>query len=249
MGKKQSSSYFWRPERITLKQRTIIQYCWCTVRKLLENMVNNCLIWCLKKHGLLTAHQCGYQKHHSATDQLVHLENALQNSFIEGNHMISVLFNLEKAFNKMWRYNIRKQLQDWWFEVICPNLSPAFSGTGLSTQHKLKNGIPQGSPLSSMLSTITISGIFVGIETSVVKYLCVDYLALFYSAKSMGMIKRKVQGTIDTLIENANSTGFSFSAPNTKWVYFCPKQGRHPDPMLTISGVWLQYKYVLNVYN
>ena len=71
-----------------------------------------------------------YRKHHSTIHQLIYLEDAVHNCFIEGKHMVSVFFNLEKAFDKTWRYNIMKQYMIGGFKLICPNLSLAFSGTG-----------------------------------------------------------------------------------------------------------------------
>ena len=84
-------------------------------------MVNKRFNLCLEKRGLLTAHQCGYR---SATYQLVYLDNALQNSFIEGKHMVATFFDLEKAFDKTWRYNIMKQLHIWRFSL--PKFIPSF---------------------------------------------------------------------------------------------------------------------------
>ena len=57
-----------------------------------------------------------------------------------------------------------------------------------------------------------MSGIFEVIETSVGKCLYVDDLAVFYSVKATAMIKLKMQGSVGTLVENANRTGFSFVA-------------------------------------
>ena len=62
-------------------------------------MFHNRLTWCLERHDLLTVHKCGYRKHHSTTDQLLYLENAVQKSFID---IATVLFALVKAFDKTW---------------------------------------------------------------------------------------------------------------------------------------------------
>ena len=48
-----------------------------------DRTVNNRLTWSLEKHGLLTAHQCGYSEHHSATDEQVYVENAVQKSSLK----------------------------------------------------------------------------------------------------------------------------------------------------------------------
>ena len=47
-----------------------------------------------------TAHQCGYRRHHTTTDQLLYLENGIQNNFIEDKHNVVVFFDFEKVFDK-----------------------------------------------------------------------------------------------------------------------------------------------------
>ena len=82
---------------------------------------------------------------------------------------------------------------------------------------------------SGTLITIAINGIFEDIETLLGKCLHIDDLALFYSAEATGMIWHKLQGAIDTLLENANNIGFSFSAAKMTCVHFCQKRRRHLD--------------------
>ena len=54
-----------------------------------------------------------------------------------------------------------------------------------------------------------------GTETLAGKCLYADDLAMFYSAKATEIIKRKIQGGLDTLVKIANSIGFSISATKT----------------------------------
>ena len=64
--------------------------------------------------------------HHSTADQLVYLENAVQNSFIANKHMVAIFFDLEKEFDKAWRYSIMQQLHDWRFRGNLPNFITSF---------------------------------------------------------------------------------------------------------------------------
>ena len=93
----------------------------------------------------------------------------------------------------------------------------------LSAHHKVANVLPQGSPLSRMLFTIAVNGIFEGIEASVGKRLFVDDIVQFYLVKVTVMIRCKMQGTIDMLAENANNVGFSFLAEKMSCVHWCRK--------------------------
>lgn len=54
--------------------------------------------------------------------------------------------------------------------------------------------------------SIANNGIFEGIETLESDYMLVQ----FYSAKTTAMFRRKMQGAIDMLVENAKTVGFKF---------------------------------------
>ena len=77
------------------------------------------------------------------------------------------------------------------------------------------------------------------------KCLYVDDLALFYSAKATPTDLRKVHSAIDKLVENANVIDFLFSATKTTCLHFCRKKRTHPNPVLTIYGVRLDFRPVI----
>ena len=64
-----------------------------------KNCVNGVIIT-LKDTALDSSPCGGYRKHHSTINQMVYLENAIKNRFIEGKHMFLEFFELEEAFDK-----------------------------------------------------------------------------------------------------------------------------------------------------
>lgn len=68
--------------------------------------------------------------------------------------------------------------------------------------------------------TIALNGILKRIETLVEKCFYVDDLALFYSARSISMIKQYMKVAIDMVVKNTRSIGFTFSATKTTCVHF-----------------------------
>ena len=76
------------------------------VCKTLERMVNNRLTWLLETNNLLTNIQGGFRKNRSTVDHLVRLESFIRNGFINNQHVVSVFFDLEKAYDTTWKYGI-----------------------------------------------------------------------------------------------------------------------------------------------
>ena len=80
-------------------------------------MVNHRLVWYLKTNNLTTNAQCGYQKKRGHIDHLTNLERYINEAFIRGEHVTTVFFDLEKAYNTTWKFGIIKDLHD--FELKC----------------------------------------------------------------------------------------------------------------------------------
>ena len=76
--------------------------------KTLERMVNERLIWFLEKKGLLNKVQCGFRTHRSTIDHLIRLETFIREAFANGEHLVAVFFDLEKAYDTTWKHGILK---------------------------------------------------------------------------------------------------------------------------------------------
>ena len=80
--------------------------------KTFERMINNRLVWYLEHNGILTAYQSGFRKKRSTMDQIIRLESAVKEAFIQREHSFAVCFDLEKAYDTTWKYGIMKDLHD-----------------------------------------------------------------------------------------------------------------------------------------
>ena len=63
----------------------------------MERMINTRLVWFLEKNNILIKYQSGFRKGQTTTDQLIRLESFIRDSFLKGNHVVSVFFDLERA--------------------------------------------------------------------------------------------------------------------------------------------------------
>ena len=116
-GKNHSDPKNYRPIALTS--------CIC---KTLERMVNNRLVWYLESKHIITEHQSGFHRRRSTVDNLVILESAIRDSFINKRHLVSIFFDLEKAYDTTWKYGILRDL----FEAGLRGRLPMFVSEFLS---------------------------------------------------------------------------------------------------------------------
>ena len=78
--------------------------------KTMERIISRRLVWYLESHNLLTNVQCGFRSRRSTVDHLVRFETFCREAFIHNQHLVSVFFDLEKAYDTTWKYGIMKYL-------------------------------------------------------------------------------------------------------------------------------------------
>ena len=215
------------------------------VCKLMEKMVNVRLVWFLEQKGLLNPVQCGFRRMRSCTDVLIRLEASISEAFASKKDHISVFFDLEKAYDTTWRFGILRIIHEIGLRGELPLFIKAFLhvrrfkvkiGNTFSSFHNQEEGVPQGSVLSVTLFALAINDISSVIPHDVMHTLFVDDLSISYAASRMVVVERKLQLTINKIVEWAAKRGFKFSALKTIAMHFCRIRGIHPDPDLFIYG-------------
>ncbi|GFU59081.1 probable RNA-directed DNA polymerase from transposon X-element [Trichonephila clavipes] len=78
--------------------------------KTLERMVNARLVYQLEKNKCIPLFQSGFRKGRSTLDNIITLENKIRNAFVRRNHLVSIFFDIEKAYDRTWRYGILRTL-------------------------------------------------------------------------------------------------------------------------------------------
>ena len=73
-------------------------------------MVNNTLVWYLERNKIITPTQSSFHKSQSTSDQFVRLESFVREAFIQKQHVTSIFFDLEKAYDTTWKFGILKDL-------------------------------------------------------------------------------------------------------------------------------------------
>ena len=97
--------------------------------KTMERMINARLMWSLESQGLLSEKQCSFRKNHSTLDHLVRFETFIRNALIKKEHILTIFFDLEKAYDTtFWRTSgilVSGAVSPGLFRASCQNV---FSG-------------------------------------------------------------------------------------------------------------------------
>ena len=121
--------------------------------KTMERMVNDRLVWFLEKNKLVAAVQSGFRKQRGTLDHLVRFETFIREAFIKKEHVVSVFFYLESAYDTTWKYGIMNDLHDFGIRGRLAYFISAFLnerqfrvrvGDTLSNPHEQEMGPPAG---------------------------------------------------------------------------------------------------------
>ena len=198
--------------------------------KTLERMINKRLVWYLESNDLISPIQSGFRSERSTNDHLIRLETFIRDAFVNREHVVSVFFDLEKAYDTTWRYGILKDLHDLGLKGRLPLFIKSFLedrtmqvrvGSTLSDLYDQEQGVPQGSILSITLFNIKINNIVNCLDNKTDGSLYVDDFGICYRSKNMRTIERHLQQSINRIEDWATNNGFKFSKSKTQCVHFC----------------------------
>ena len=109
-----------------------------------------------ESNNLLSNIQSDFRHNRTTTDLLVKLENFIREGFIRIEHVVSIFYDLEKAYDTTWIHSILKDLHKMGLRGRLPLFikeflnNPHFRvriGTTLSDLFAQEEGVPQGSIL------------------------------------------------------------------------------------------------------
>ncbi|GFW59333.1 probable RNA-directed DNA polymerase from transposon X-element [Trichonephila clavipes] len=209
-------------------------------------MVNARFVYQLEKHRCIPLFQSGFRKGRSTLDNIIMLENKVRNAFVRRNHLVSIFFDIEKAYDRTWRYGILRTLFNFGLRGNLPIFIQNFLnvrtfkvclGGTLSASFLQAEGVPRGSILSVILFICHISPILNILSPSIQASFYVDDLQISCEGSDMRMIERQLQTAVNNIVKWCDTNGHSISASKSCCVHFCRKRGIHPDPEIRIRDV------------
>ena len=145
-----------------------------------------------ESNNIITNFQSEFRHQRSTNDHLVRLETFIREAFIKKEHLVSVFFHLEKAYDTTWKYGIMKDVHFIGLKGRLPLFLQNFLtdrefkvkvGSTLSELHNQEQGVPQGSILSVTLFSLKINNIVKTLNPGVDCSLYVDDFLICYRSK------------------------------------------------------------------
>ena len=152
-------------------------------------MVNARLIWYFETNKLIIEYPSSFRSQRSPIDHLIRLETFIGKASIKKEHLVTVFFDLEKAYDTTWKYGIVKDLKNLGLEGRMPIFIQNFLQDRrfrvkmrevFSEGKQQKMGVPQGSVLSVTLFNTKINNIVKNINSGTNCALYVDDFLIFY---------------------------------------------------------------------
>ena len=232
-GKDHSNPLNYRPISLTS--------CVC---KLFESVVNRRLTEYLERHRKLINVQCGFRKNRSTLDQLVRLEAYVRKSLAEGKRVVAVFVDLEKAYDRAWRYGMKKEMHRLGLRGRLPLFVSNFMegrlfrirmNQQLSQEYEQESGIAQGSKLSVTMFSLLMNTIKEFIGEEVFTSLYVDDIQVAYAHESVEQLEDTLQKGIDGIEKWAMENGQTISATKTVALEFFNRTEPVRKPNLTLN--------------
>jgi ribonuclease HI len=174
------------------------------------------------------------------------LESFIRNGFINKQHVVSVFFDLEKAYDTTWKHGILSDLHDLGFRGRMPHFIDSFLqsrefkvrvGSTLSNSVDQEMGVPQGAILSVTLFSIKINNLAKVLNENIDGSLFVDDFSISCRGSNMSTVERQLQLCLNKINKWSLENGFRFSKAKTNVLHFCNKRKLHNDPELLLDRI------------
>lgn len=224
----------------------------CCLSKVLEKIANKRLQYILENQQYIDQNQLGFRKGRSTLDNLALLNNYICNGFAKKQEVYAILFDIQKAYDTTWRYNIIREIHNIGLRgelaIFIQNFlsnrkfKVRANNCYSNNYYDMENGIPQGASISTTLFLIAINSIVKNIEAPVQYSLFADDLVIFLSSNDHQFAQITLQQTINKLEVWCRITGFEFNATKTKCIKFYHNRlEANPLPSLTLFNKTLKF--------
>ena len=202
------------------------------IDKIYQKLMHKRLIYFLDKCNCLYSQQFGFRTNHSTSTALINCTEKIRKALDSGNHVCTVLIDLQKAFDtvdhnilfsKLSFYGIRGVALEW-FKSFLSNRSQTVSVSGIKSSSKpILHGVPQGSVLGPLLFLIYVNDLHVAIPYSLTN-LFADDTMLLNQSKTLKSLAKKTNIDLKCLNNWLNANMISLNCKKSELLLFHPSR-------------------------
>lgn len=197
--------------------------------KIMERLVNRRLTTFLEDRKLLNQNQFAFRVGKGTDSHLAEFENIIAQYLAKGWHVDCAALDLEKAYDRLWRYPILKTLSQWGIAGEMGRYLDSFLqyrsfrvqvGGNLSRKFIQENGVPQGSVLSVTLFLIGMESIFKHTPKGTQILVYADDIVVLSYGRFPSLVRRNMQLALDQITSWTKSIGFKLSPEKSAVMHF-----------------------------
>ena len=201
------------------------------IAKILEKLMNARMLSFIERFHILYDFQFGFRKNYSTSIAVLDVVNMIQNETYDGNFVLGVFMDLQKAFDtvnfdillkKLELYGFRGHCHDWLRSYLTNRTQFTVVNGHSSSTSTITCGVPQGTVLGPLLFLLYINDIPNSVKHSLTK--------LFADDSNLFIISNSLRNLFDTAnIELSNLTQWIYANKlyinyaKTNYMLFCPK--------------------------
>ena len=220
-----------------------------TIEKLLERLIVNRLSWWLEAKSLLSPWQAGFRKRRCTTDQCLRLSQFVSDGCQSTNkeRTVLMLFDYSKAYDTVWRTGLLQKMLDigvslrfvQWTTAWLTNRIARVQLSGVTGRCRtFKEGLPQGSVLSSLLFVLYINDLLGNFSESTMVRAYADDLALACRNRKKEDVTLRMQAKVDKVVSWSQQARLTLNAAKCEVAFFSIDNAESQcRTKITINGV------------
>lgn len=214
-----------------------------SIAKIAEQIILNRLNEEVDVKSIIPDEQFGFRANHSTELQLARVVQHIKTGFNHKRSTGMVLFDVAKAFDKVWHAGLIFKMQQFQIPLPIIQLIGSFLsnrcfrvrvGKHLSANRPIKAGVPQGSPLSPLLYSLYTADIPKNAFTKMALY--ADDTCVFNTSKLARSTTSALQSHIEQIIEYFHKWKIKINAKKTQAIYFTHRPNFNPTEVM-VEGI------------
>lgn len=227
----------------------------CT-SKIMERMVNRRLTTVLQEKEVLDCRQHGFLKGRGTGSYFATLGQVLDDALNNNLHVDIAALDLSKAYNRVWRPAVLRQLINWGIHGNMGNFIHNFLqnrtfqviiGNTQSQTFQEETGVPQGSVLAVTLFLISMNSVFTYLPKGVYIFVYADDIVIAVVGKTPKAVRRKLQAAVRSVSRWADSVGFQMAAEKCSITHCCMLRHHPWENPVTINGCEIPFKKEMRI--